>query len=99
MKHFHEKFQLRFNINIPKISDWKLGSLKYNLQSLGSTCDKNCVGTGIFFYFKNDGKPIYIIYLKEDTLLLKNDSSVIFIECNKINWKTSDVNGFCISIL
>ena len=30
---------------------------------------------------------------------MKNNSSVIFIECTKMNRKTVDVNGFCISIL
>ena len=30
--------------------------------------------------------------------VIKN-SSVIFVECTEMNWKISDVNGFCVSIL
>ena len=57
MKQFHAKFILRLNITIPKHSHIEnLNSLKYESQSLDSTCDKTCVGNGRFFYFNDDGK-------------------------------------------
>ena len=30
--------------------------------------------------------------------VLKTNPSVLFIECTEMNWKTSDVNGLCVSI-
>ena len=50
------------------------------------------------FLFNNDGK-LYICYIfKRRYPVIKNNSSVLFIDCIKINWKKSYVNGLCISI-
>ena len=73
-----------------------LDSSKYNCQPLDSTCDKICVGNGGFFYFNDDGK-LYLCYKPKGIYpIIKNNSSVILIECTETNWKTSDVNGLYI---
>ena len=99
MTQFHAKFILRLNINITKNSHIEdLDSLKYNCQSLDSTCDKICVGNGRFFYFNNDGKLDLCCILKRRYPVIKQNSSVISIERTEMNWKTSDVNGLYIPI-
>ena len=39
-----------------------------------------------------------MLYIEKKISCYKNKSSVIFIECTEMDWKTSDVNGLCISI-
>ena len=98
MKQLLEMFILRINITIPKNSLIEnLYFSIYNSQSLVSTCDIICVGNGIFFYFKKDGKLDLHVILKIRYPALKK-SSVLFIECTEMNSKSSDVNGLCISI-
>ena len=49
--------------------------------------------------FNDDGK-IYLYYiLKRRYPVIKNNSLVLFVERTGMNWKTSDVTGFCITIL
>ena len=77
----------------------KFDSSIYNGQSLVSTRDAVSVGNGRFFYFNEDGKLDLHVIVKGRYPVLKINSSVPFIECTEMNWKTSDVNGLCISIL
>ena len=65
---------------------------------MDSTCDNICVGNGLFFYFNDDGKIDIYVLVKEEIPCSKTNSSVIFIECTEINWKTPDINGLCITI-
>ena len=46
---------------------------KYNCQSLDLTCDKICVGNGIFFNFNNDGKLDICYILKIRYPVIKNN--------------------------
>ena len=39
-----------------------------------------------------------MLYIEKKISYYKKSSSVIFIECTEMNWKTSGVNGFRISI-
>ena len=98
MKKFLETFKLPINITIPKNSPIeKLDSSIYTSQSLVSTCDIICVGNGIFFYFNEYCKlDIYVIVKRRYPVL--KISSVLFVGCTEMNWKTSVVNGLCISI-
>ena len=65
---------------------------------MDSTCDKLCVGNDRFFYFNDVGKLDIYYILKIIYPVIKNNSSVLFIECTEMNLKTSDVNGLCISV-
>ena len=99
MKQFNADFILPFNIPWPKHSDnEKLDSSKNHCQSLDSTYDKICVGNGIFLYFKDDNKLDLYYMVKIRYLVIDNNSSVLLIKWTEMNWKTSNVNGFCISI-
>ena len=40
-----------------------------------------------------------MLYIENKISYYKNNSSVILIECNEMNWKPLDVNVLCISIL
>ena len=75
-----------------------MDSSKYNCQSLDLTCYKSFVGNGRFFYLKDDGKLDLCYILKGRHPVIKNNSSVILIECTETNWKKSYVNGLCISV-
>ena len=39
-----------------------------------------------------------MLYIEKKLSCYKNISSALFIECTKMNWKTSDANGLCIPI-
>ena len=89
MKQLLGTFILRINITIheePPID--KLDSSIYNGQSLVSTCDVVCAGNGRFLYFNEDGKLDLRVLVKKRHTVLKRNSSVIFIECTEMNWKT-----------
>ena len=99
MEQLVETFILPINITMHEDSPTEnLDSSMYNEQSLVSTCDVVCVGNGIFFYFNKDGKlDLYILVKKKTPCSEKK--SVLFIECTEMNWKTSDVNFLCLSVL
>ena len=40
-----------------------------------------------------------MLYIENKISYYKNNSSVILIECNEMNWKSLDVNVLCISTL
>ena len=86
-------------INITKNSHIEnLDISKYNFESFISTCEKICVGNGMFLYFNDDVKlDLYYIF-KIIHPIIKNHWSVPFIEFTEMNWKTPGVNGLCISI-
>ena len=99
-KQYHETFIPPFNLTIPKNSQIEnLDSSKYNFQSFDSTFDKTFVGNGRLFYFYYEGR-LYLYYMvkRRYSVILKK-SSVLFISYTELNWKTSSVNGLCISFL
>ena len=57
-----------------------------------------CVGNGLFFYFRDDGKLDIYYMVKRRYPVIKNNSSDPFVEWNEMNWKTSNVNGLRTSI-
>ena len=59
----------------------------YNGQSLVSTCDVVCVGNGKILNFSQDGKLDLQVLVKNIYPVLKNKSSVLFIEYTEINKK------------
>ena len=85
------RYILPFNITIPKWNQIENNNdLKYNYQSLNSSCEKICVGNGRLFYFGDDGIiDIYSIW-KRRYPVIKNNSSVIFIGYTEMNWKHED---------
>ena len=98
MEQLLETFILRINITIHEDSPIdKLDSSLYNGQSMVSTCGVVCVDNGRFFYFKEGGKLDIHVLVKKRYPVIKN-ASVLFFECTEIHWKTSDINGSCISI-
>ena len=66
---------------------------------MDSICDKICVGDGTFFYFSDDGKLDLCYILKRRYPVITKNSSVFFLECTKMNLKTSYSNGVFILIL
>ena len=94
MKQLNLNFILPFNITIPK-----LDSSKHNCQSFDSSCDKICVENGRLSIQNDDGKLDLYHTVEIRYPVIKDDSSVLFIECTDINRKTSYVIGLCISIL
>ena len=48
--------------------------------------------------FNDDGKLDIYCITKVRNPLIKKYTSVLFIQCNEMKWKTSDINGLCISI-
>ena len=59
--------------------------------------EKICLRNGRLFYFKNDGKvDIYYLYIRYHVI---KTLSVLFIERIELNWKETDANGWCVSIL
>ena len=94
----HESFILLFNITIPKHSQIEnLNHSRNDFGSVDSSCDLICVGNGRFFYFRDNGKLDLYHIVKIRYLVIKNNLSVIFIECAEMNWKTSNVDGLWIS--
>ena len=73
-----------------------LDSSIFNGQSVVSTCDLVCVGHGRFFYFNKYVKIDLHVLVKKRHPVLKTNLLVLLIECTKMNWKTSAVNGLCI---
>ena len=57
------------------------------------------MGNGRFFHLNNDGKLDLYCILKRIYPVIKNNRSVIFIECTEINWRYKYANGLCVSIL
>ena len=56
------------------------------------------MGNGRFYFNENSILDLYYI-LKRRYPAIKNNSSVIFIECTDMHWKKSNVNGFRVPIL
>ena len=56
MNVFHESTYLPFNRTMPISDHIEKLFLKYNRQSINSTCGKVYVGNGRLFYFNYDGK-------------------------------------------
>ena len=50
-------------------------------------------------FFKDGGKLDLYSLLKRRYPLIKNTSSVLFIECTEMDWKKTDSNFLCVSIL
>ena len=72
MEQLLETIILPINITMHKNSlIERLDSLIYNGQSLVSTCDIFCVGSGIFFYFNECGKIDIHVILKRRYPVLK----------------------------
>ena len=89
MEIFLEIFILPINITMHENSHFlNLGSSIYNEQSLVSNYDIVCVGNGRFFYFNEGGKLDIYVIVKIRYPVLKNNSSVLFIECIEMNMKT-----------
>ena len=100
MEQLLEIFILPINIIMHEDSPiQKLYYSIYNGQSLVSICGAVCVGNGIFFYFNEDGKLYLHVLVKNIYHILKTNSLVLFIEFTEMNWKSSDVNVLCMSIL
>ena len=82
MKQFYVKCILILNITIPNKSQIEnFNYSKYDCESLDSTCDEIFVENGRFFYFNNDSKLDIYYILKIRHSAIKNNSSVIFVEC------------------
>ena len=56
------------------------------------------MGNGGLFYFNDDGKMELSFIQKKCTLRIKQ-SSVILIECTKLNWNGKYTNILCVPIL
>ena len=54
---------------------------------MDSICGKICGGNGRFFYFSDGDKLDSCYILKRRYTVLKNNSSVLFIECTEMNCK------------
>ena len=50
-------------------------------------------------FYSNDDIKLDMYYIsKRRYPVVKNNSSVLFIECTEINWETTDENSFFVSI-
>ena len=65
---------------------------------MNSTCGKICLGNGRLFYFNDNGKLDLYYILKIIYPLIKNNVSVLLIECIEMNWKCKNANGLCVLI-